>query len=168
MRNLDKAVTLIKSYEGIVDGNPKTVNLDPYLCPAKYWTIGWGHVVLDHNGAQIKGAENKQHAIDIYPNGITMVEALVLLSDDVRRFSSGVEKLVKVPINDNQFGALVSFSFNVGMGSFGSSTLLKVLNTKAYNQVPTQLARWNKIGGDVCDGLTRRRNAEILLWETAI
>lgn len=168
MRNLERAITLIKSFEGIVDGNPKTVNLDPYLCPANYWTIGWGHVVLDYNGNQIKGPENKQKAIAIYPIGITMAEAIVLLNDDVRRFSSGVEKLVKVPLNDNQFGTLVSFSFNVGMGSFLKSTLLKVLNNQEYDQVPVQLIRWNKIGDAVSDGLTRRRKAEILLWKTTI
>ena len=60
--DLTNAVILIKSYEGIMDGDPSTINLDPYLCPAGYWTIGWGHVVLDQQGNQIKGIENKKLA----------------------------------------------------------------------------------------------------------
>lgn len=83
-RNLSQAVELIKSFEGIPDGDPATVNLDPYLCPAGYWTIGWGHVVLDPHGKQIKGRENKGLARCVYPGGITKAEAEVLLTDEVQ------------------------------------------------------------------------------------
>ena len=113
-RSLGQAVELIKSFEGIPDGDPTTVNLDPYLCPAGYWTIGWGHVALDPRGKQIKGAENKALARSVYPGGITKAEAEVLLTDDVRRFSAGVEQLLKVTVSDVKFCALVSFAFNVG------------------------------------------------------
>lgn len=164
VKDLSKAVEIIKSFEGILDGNPTTVNLDPYLCPAKYWTIGWGHVVLDAYGKQIKGQENKEKAYTIYPNGITMVEAEILLLDDVRKFSAGVEKLVDVPISNTQFCALVSFSFNIGLGAFKKSTLLTVLNQKEYEKVAPWFMKWNKSGGKVLAGLTRRRKAEKDLW----
>jgi len=74
-RDLRQAVDLIKRFEGLGDGDPTTTNLDPYLCPADYWTIGWGHVVTDAQGKMLKGAANKKPARAVYPNGITMAEA---------------------------------------------------------------------------------------------
>lgn len=163
-RNLSQAVELIKSFEGIPDGDPTTVTLDPYLCPAGYWTIGWGHVVLDPRGKQIKGAENKALARSVYPGGITKTEAEVLLTDDVRRFSAGVEQLLKVTISDVKFCALVSFAFNVGVGALERSTLLRLVNEGAFDLVPAQFLRWTKAGGKELAGLKRRRNREIELW----
>lgn len=165
--DLTNAINLIKAYEGILDGDPSTVNLDPYLCPAGYWTIGWGHVVLDINGKQIKGKENKKLAYSMYPNGITMDEAVVLLNDDVRRFVVGVQDLVKVTLTNNQLCALISFVFNVGVGAFKKSTLLRLLNVGDYTSVPSQLKRWNKANGKVLSGLVKRRNAEAVLWSTS-
>lgn len=165
-RNLKQAVELIKSFEGIPDGDQTTVKLDPYLCPAGYWTIGWGHVVLDPRGKQIKGAENKALARSVYPGGITKSEAAVLLAEDVRRFSSGVERLIKVAISDAKFCALVSFAFNVGIGALERSTLLWLVNEGAFAQVPTQFLRWTKAGGKELAGLKRRREAEVRLWQS--
>jgi lysozyme len=167
-RDLTQAVELIKSFEGILDGDPSTVNLDPYLCPAGYWTIGWGHVVLDPRGNQIKGAANRQQASSIYPEGLTMAEAEVLLVDDIRRFAAGVEKLVKVAISDAKFCALVSFAFNVGVGALQRSTLLRVINEGALEKAPTQFMRWTKAGGKELAGLKRRREAEVKLWQSVI
>lgn len=163
-RSLGHAVELIKSFEGIPDGDPTTVNLDPYLCPAGYWTIGWGHVALDPRGKQIKGAENKALARSVYPGGITKAEAEVLLTDDVRRFSAGVEQLLKVAVSDARFCALVSFAFNVGVGALERSTLLRLVNEGAFAQVAPQFLRWTKAGGKELAGLKRRRNREIELW----
>lgn len=164
-RDISKAVEIIKSFEGILDGDPSTVNLDPYLCPANYWTIGWGHVVLDDRGKQIRGKSRKEDAYAMYPEGLSMQDAHCLLMDDVRRFSYGVEKRVKVPINNNQFCALVSFSFNVGLGAFQKSTLLRLINQGDADKADSQFARWNKAGGRVLNGLIRRRKAETKLWQ---
>lgn len=165
-RDIREAIKLIKSFEGIEDGDPSTANLNPYLCPAGYWTIGWGHVVIDSNGKQVKGASNKPLAYAVYPNGITMEEAEHLLTDDVRKFSVGVDNLIHVPISDAQFCALISFSFNVGLGAFKDSTLLKLLNQNSLDQVPTQLLRWSKCNGKELAGLKRRREAEAKLWNS--
>lgn len=165
-RDLSQAVTLIKSFEGIPDGDPSTVNINPYLCPAGYWTIGWGHVVLDSSGKQLKGAANKLIAYAVYPNGITVSEAEVLLTDDIRRFSVGIDNLINVEISDTKFCALVSFSFNVGLGAFKDSTLLKLLNLHEINKVPEQLMRWTKSNGKELGGLKRRREAEVHLWNS--
>jgi lysozyme len=166
-RDLGPAVQLIKRFEGLEDGDPTTANLDPYICPAGYWTIGWGHVVLDHNGQMLHGPENQAAARAVYPDGMTLATAETLLQDDVRRFSGGVGALVTATINDNQFCALVSFAYNVGLGALQSSTLLQRLNGGRPEDVPAQLLRWNKSGGQVLPGLTRRRQAEADLWSTA-
>lgn len=164
-RNLQPAIDIIKAFEGLKDGDPTSIRLDPYLCPAGYWTIGWGHVVLDPKGNQIKGPENKQRAREVYPHGISLDEAAVLLRDDVRRFSAGVFRAVKVELNDNQFCAMVSLAFNIGFGAFARSTLLKLVNRGEMSKVPEQFLRWNKIAGKESIGLTRRRKAEVNLWE---
>ena len=165
-RNLRQAIELIKSFEGISDGDPTTVNLDPYLCPAGYWTIGWGHVALDPRGKQIKGTENKALARSVYPGGIGMDEAEVLLGDDVRPVSAGVEHLLKVTVGDARFCALVSFAFNVGVGALERSTLLRLVNEGAFAQVPAQFLRWTQAGGKELAGLKRRREAEAKLWQS--
>lgn len=163
-RDLFPAIDLIRRYEGICDGDITTVNLDPYLCPAGYWTIGWGHVVRDSIGRPVKGAERKLQARAIYPGGITRDEAESLLMTDVRDFAMVVEEMVKVPISDGKFCALVSFAYNVGLGAFEKSTLLLMLNRGNLDAVPGQLMRWNKANGKVLLGLTRRREAEAALW----
>lgn len=88
-----------------------------------------------------------------------------LLSDDLAIFEKSINTLVRVPVDQDQFDALVIFAFNVGIGAFSGSTLLKVLNHGDYENVPDQLMRWNKDGGKVIAGLTNRRKAEIQLWE---
>ncbi len=87
-----------------------------------------------------------------------------LLKQDLAVFESGVNNLVKVELKQCQFDALVSFSFNVGIGAFSTSTLLKKLNQKAYGEAANQFLRWNKAGGKILAGLTRRREAEKSLF----
>lgn len=79
-------------------------------------------------------------------------------------YEDAIDRLVKVPLNQNQADALISFTFNCGVGALQKSTLLKVLNAGRYAEVPSQLARWNKAGGRVWPGLTRRRAAEGALF----
>lgn len=166
--NLKKAVDIIKRFEGILDGDPSTVNLEPYLCPAEYWTIGWGHIVRDITGKTFKGKETKKEAYRIYPYGITMKEAEVLLNNDIKMVAAFIETKVTVPLNDNQLAALVSFVFNVGHGNFNRSTLLRKLNAGDYASVTAELKKWDKTGGKQLRGLTRRREIEGELWETPI
>jgi len=136
-------VALIKSFEGL--------HLTPYLCPARVWTIGYGHSRTVRAGMKITSAEADQ-----------------LLDDDLRLVERAVQRLATVPLNDNQFSALVSFTFNVGIGNFEDSTLLRLLNRGWYEQVPAQLMRWNRAGGEILGGLSRRRAAEGRLWNTPV
>jgi len=179
IRILTPAIDLIKRFEGILDGDPTTVNLDPYLCPAGYWTIGWGHVVRDTKGRMLKGRARAADARAIYPRGITLIEADVLLRDDVRAFASALTRILASThsrtdaqvaldhkINNHQYCALLSFAFNVGIGAFERSTLLQRLRDGEFDDVPRQLMRWTRGGGKVLAGLKRRREAEAKLWNT--
>ena len=162
-----EAVELIKSFEGIPDGDPSTVNIDAYLCPAGVWTIGWGHALVD-GGAQLKGAANKARARQLFPGGITRAQAEALLCGDLIPRAASLCSLVKVPMTDGQFGALIAFVFNVGAANFGASTLLRKLNAGDVAGAADQFLAWDKarVNGllQPLAGLTRRRKAERALF----
>jgi lysozyme len=168
MREINQAgLDLIKSFEGILDGNPATVNLDPYVDPVGIYTIGWGHAIFWGNGFLKTSTPNARAiAKQLYPNGLTMQQAEDLLRADIRAHSIPVESLIKVPVTDNQFAALVSFAFNLGTNNLRNSTLLRKLNARDYDGAALEFAKWNKAGGKVLRGLTRRREAEAMLFRT--
>ena len=167
MRELNQTgVDLIKSFEGIRDGDPSTVNLDPYVDPVGIYTIGWGHAIKWGNNFLRTATPNARRiARQLYPNGLTMQEAEALLRNDLHAASIPVEGLVKVPVSDNQFAALVSFAFNVGTNNLRNSTLLRKLNARDYDGAALEFAKWNKAGGKVLKGLIRRRAAEATLFK---
>lgn len=142
MKTNNEGVQLIKEFEGFV---PKW-----YQDPVGVWTIGYGHT---DNAGSPKYATSKNMRL-------TVAEATSILQRDLGQYESAVERLVKVPLNDNQFSALVSFTYNLGAGNLGSSTLLKKLNAGDYAGAANEFARWNKGGGKVLNGLVRRRAAE--------
>jgi lysozyme len=128
--------------------NFEGLRLTAYQDSVGVWTIGWGHT-----------------GPDVRPGlTITRAQAESLLRQDLGRFERGVAGLVKVPLSSNQFSALVSFSFNVGLGALGSSTLLRVLNQGNYTGAADQFSVWNKAGGKTLEGLVRRRAAERALF----
>lgn len=162
-----EGIELIKSFEGIPDGDPGTVNLDAYLDPVGIWTIGWGHAIT-YQGVLLRGPQNKGIARALYPGGITIEQAEMLLRGELVNFARDVLRLAKVPLDDGQFAALVSFAFNCGSGNLGSSTLLRKLNQGDYAGAADQFLRWNKArrNGALVElpGLTRRRRAERALF----
>jgi len=162
-----EGIELIKSFEGIPDGDPGTVNLDPYLDPLDIWTIGWGHAVVS-NGVMVRGAAHKALAKSLFPGGITLQQAETLLRGDLVSRTADVLRLVQVPLGDNQFGALMSFVFNCGAANFAGSTLLKLLNAGNTAGAADQFLVWNKGRKDgvlvELPGLTRRRRAERALF----
>lgn len=164
MRTLNQAgIDLIKSFEGILDGDPATVNLDPYMDPIGIWTIGWGHAIT-FGERFLRGAKDRTLAKKLYPNGITIAEAEQLLAHDVVEHTRDMDTLVKVPLTDNQFAAIASLAFNIGVGGFARSSLLKYLNRGDYKTAATRFAPWNTAGGKILAGLTRRRKAEAALF----
>lgn len=127
---------LIKRFEGC--------KLKAYRCAAGVLTIGYGHTGDDvYVGQQI-----------------SQEEAVALLNADLDKFVTGVEKLVTVDLNDNQFSALVSLAFNIGLGNLKKSNLLKKVNAKDFIGALESWLKWNKAGGKVLKGLTARREAE--------
>tara|TARA_R110000751_G_scaffold134950_1_gene237618 strand:- start:798 stop:1235 length:438 start_codon:yes stop_codon:yes gene_type:complete len=92
-------------------------------------------------------------------------QAEAWLDEELHEYEGYINDAVTVSLNQNQFDSLVSWVYNLGPSNLKSSTMLKVLNKEQYADVPEQIQRWNKAGGKVLKGLTKRRNAEALLFE---
>ncbi len=163
-----EGIELIKSFEGIPDGDPSTTGLDPYLDPLDIWTIGWGHAISGADGAHLRGKSNRATAFSMFPGGITLAQAEALLRGDLVARTAATLRLVKVELDDGPFGAVMSFVFNCGIGNFGGSTLLKKLNAGDFAGAADQFLAWNKgrMNGQLVElaGLTRRRKAERALF----
>lgn len=136
MKTSQKGIDLIKRFEGVV--------LKVYKDAVGLPTIGYGHLIK-------KG--------EVFTT-ITQQQAEELLAKDLKQFEEGISTSVKVALTQNQFDALVSFAFNLGMGNVNSSTLLRKLNAGDIQGAANEFVRWNKASGRVLSGLTRRRLAE--------
>ncbi len=134
---------LLKRSEGFRSHTYNDVNGFP--------TIGYGHRLLDHES---------------FPAGIGEPEAAGILAADVRSAEQSIARLVKVPLTQGQFDALVDFCFNLGAGRLASSTLLKALNGGRHVDAAEQLLRWDIAGGRENAGLKARREAEFALWHS--
>lgn len=143
---LNKAgADLIKEFEGC--------KLKAYQCSAKKWTIGYGNTFYEDGSPVLPG-----HAI-------TQEKANQLFELIANEFASKVAKLLSSNVTDNQFGALVSFAYNCGIANLQKSTLLKKVNANHSDQsIRAEFLKWNKAGGKVLAGLTRRREAEANLY----
>jgi lysozyme len=167
VREINQAgLDLIKSFEGIPDGDPSTVNLDPYLDPVGIWTVGWGHAIRVGSDF-LRGKENKERAFALYPGGLTLAQAETLLRADLITRCRDVAALLTRDVTDNQFAALVSFAFNCGIANLKQSTLLRLLNAGDFAGASREFPKWNKSAGQVLAGLTRRREAEAALFSKA-
>lgn len=134
-----------------------------YLDAGGLPTIGVGHLLskseLMSGKLRILGKVVRWH------EGLTEQQCLDLLDQDLDLAELAVTAHVRATLAQHQFDALVSWVFNVGVGSLRDSTLLKLLNAGRYDQVPAQLRRWNKCASKVKKGLVNRREAEIAMWE---
>lgn len=141
------AVNEIKTSEGL----RLVAYPDPGSKDGKPVTIGYGTTRI--NGNPIKLGTT-----------ITKDQAEKYLIADLTVFAAKVAALIKVPVTDAQFGALVSLAYNIGLDAFAKSTLLRILNAGDYAGVPAQFRRWNKNDGKVMKGLVNRREREIKMW----
>ena len=140
---------VIKHYEGC--------KLEAYLCPAKIPTIGFGNTFYS-DGKPVKLGDK-----------ITLKQAEDMLPNIVLKFAQGVDRLVKRELLQCEFDALVSFAYNCGLGNLEKSNLLREVNKKGSAlRIETEFIKWNKGGGKVLDGLTRRRKTEALLYNQGI
>jgi lysozyme len=135
----ERGIDIIKEFEGL--------RLTSYLCPAKVWTIGYGHT-----------------GPDVYP-GLTISKetAEQLLRGDLLMFEHGVDSLIETA-TENEFSAMVSLAFNIGLGNFKKSSVLRNHNLGKRAQAANSFLLWIKGGGRQLPGLIRRRNAERSLY----
>jgi lysozyme len=122
------------------------------------------HTYNDVNGFPTIGYGHRLLKSEVFPDGISEQRATEILLADIRTAEQAVARLVKVPLTQGQFDALVDFCFNLGAGRLASSTLLKVLNSGRHADAAQQLLRWDITGGVECAGLKVRRQAEFELW----
>ena len=146
--NVSKAgIALIKHHEG--------VRSRPYRCPAHLWTVGVGHLIGD--GKLLP---------DSYNRTFTAEEIDGLLKSDLRRFELGISKMLpNVPLRQCEFDCLVSFAFNLGLGTFQRSTLRQALLRGNKTQAMESLVKYCRAGGKILKGLQTRRLDERALFE---
>ena len=144
MQTSDKGIAMIKQFEGC--------KLTAYQDSVGVWTIGYGWT---------KPVDGKPIRAGMTINQET---AERLLKTGLVSYESDVSRLVKVGLTQGQFDALVSFTYNLGARSLSTSTLLRKLNAGDYAGAADEFLRWNKAGGKVLNGLTRRREAERALF----
>ena len=144
MKTSDRGVALIKAHEGL--------RLTAYTDPVGVWTIGYGHTTTAGPPKVERGMK------------ITDAGADAILRQDLAKFEGYVSSAVKVPLNQNEFDALVSFTFNLGPGNLRSSTLLKKLNAGDRAGAADEFLKWTKAGGKTLPGLVKRREAERALF----
>jgi len=157
VRVSDAGKSLIKHFEG--------VHRRPYLCPAILWTVGVGRVLYPEQN-KLKIPERKTYPLRTEHDKEWSDDAINLLFDaDLLRFESGVLRLCPdSALSQGQFDALVAFSFNCGLGAIQASTLRRLYNAGDVEGAAAEFPKWNKGGGRVLAGLTRRRLAEQALF----
>ena len=144
-----KIIEMIKHHEG--------VRFKPYQCPAKLWTIGVGHVLYPNQG---KMPIDQRGAYALHPEdnrAFSKDEVDAILRADLDRFERGVERFCPVPLTQGMFDGLVSFSFNVGLGTLQRSTLRQKVLRLDKEGAAEELLKYCMGGGKVLKGLQNRR-----------
>ncbi len=157
MKTPDEGIDLIKSFEGCHN--------QPYLCPAKLWTVGYGHVLYPEQ-ARLKADERASYPLKPEHNRVWDADEIdAILAEDLHRFEAGVLRLCPAAADsDRHFAALVSFAFNVGLGNLQASTLRMKYNRADHEGAADEFLKWRKSNGVVLAGLVRRRESERALF----
>jgi lysozyme len=156
MKTAAPGIALMKEFEGLARVRPDG-RIEAYPDPGtggEPWTIGWGSTGQDpFNGGRIRKGT-------IW----TREQADTRFRQHLAQFEAAVNKAIKVPTTQNQFDALVSWTYNVGEAAMAKSTLISHHNARRFNDAANEFLRWNRAGGRVMAGLTRRREAERKLY----
>ena len=147
MRISSDGLALIEQFEGF--------SAKPYICPSGWLTIGYGHVI-------------REHEKDALAEGISEAQAEALLKQDISYSERAVSRLIEVGLSQGRFDALVSFTFNLGAGALQRSTLRRKINRQLHLDVPQELMKWVWGGGRKLPGLVRRRIAESHIYSKSI
>ena len=151
-----KTIKMIKHHEG--------VRYKPYRDVVHLWTVGCGHLMYND---QYKLSGKGREAYQLHQNDnrrFSEEEVDELLRKDLARFERGVRRFITVSLTDNQYGALISFAFNVGLGNLQRSTLRQKVNREEHEQASKEFLKWVRAGGKVWKGLVRRRKEESELY----
>lgn len=156
MKVSQKLIDMVKHHEG--------VRFRPYRCPALLWTVGVGHVIDPlHIGVKFEDRKNLP-----IPQGwdrtLSTAEVNDILAKDLERFERGVARLCPAGLTQSRFDALVSFSFNVGLGNLQRSTIRMRHNRGDHEGASEAFMMWTKAGGKVLPGLVKRRQDERVLY----
>ena len=149
-------IPMIRHHEG--------VRYKPYRCPAKLWTIGVGHVLYPEQGKMPIDQRDKFALKPEDSRVFSKDEVDKILEKDLQRFVAGVLRYCPDNLNENRLGALVSFAFNVGLGTLQRSTLRQKHNRGDFEGAKQEFLKFTKAGGKVLPGLVKRRNDEIALY----
>ena len=140
MKISENGLELIKKFEGC--------ETTAYQDSVGVWTIGFGHT---------KGVEEGQTC--------SIEDAESMLADEMDEYEGYINNMVKVELQQHEFDALVAWVYNLGPTNLGESTMLKVLNGGQFDRVPDEMNRWTRAGGEILEGLVRRRQAESLMFQ---
>jgi lysozyme len=146
MKTNEAGIALIKEFEGL--------RTTAYQDSVKIWTIGYGHTSAAGAPTVAKGMK------------ITKEQAVQILRADLDKFEQAVSKIIKVPVSENAFAAMVSLAFNIGPGAFARSSVARFVNAKQIDKAARAFGMWVKAGGNTLPGLVRRRAAEAALFLT--
>lgn len=153
-----ECLKMIKHHEG--------VRTRPYRCPALLWTVGVGHVI-DPSHIGVKLDERKNLPIPAgWDRVLSMAEVDSILADDLVRFERGVLRLCPQNLTQSRFDALVSFSFNVGLGNLQKSTIRMKHNRGDFEGAAESFMAWTKAAGKELPGLVKRRKDEVSLYSS--
>lgn len=173
MKPSDNCTKLVKHFEGIHDGDLSTIGLQPKMCPAGIWTVGYGRALFV-NGKYLKGERDKEAAYKMYPS-LTEEEAERMLADDLATFSKAVNSIVEnLNLKQYQFDSLVSFAYNCGVGAIydrvhnRDMAVLRAVKSKDPKQIDYAFGLWIHGGGRVLPGLVARRKCEANFYNTGI
>ena len=156
MKVSERAIEMIKHHEG--------VRVRPYRCPALLWTVGVGHVI-DPSHIGVKLDERKNLPIpEGWDRSLGMDEVNDILARDLVAFERGVLRLCPAGLTQSRFDALVSFSFNVGLGNLQRSGIRMKHNRGEFQEAADAFLQWTKAGGKELPGLVKRRKDERALY----
>ncbi len=158
----EAGIALIKEFESLHDGDLTMIGLQPKMCPAGVWTEGYGHAITDKLGRQLKGAQNKEMA---YRMSVVKDEqtAVLVLKKDLLRYEATVRQNIRVALQQNEWDALVSHTYNTG----GSKVLFNLVNAVPRNDDTLRVwwtTKYTTANGILLPGLVRRRKAEADLF----
>lgn len=162
---------IVKHYESLHDGDLSQIGLQPKMCPAGYWTEGYGQVVTDTKGKPIKGLGNKTLAYKCAKiKTVVQAEAALLKALEAREITiNRYLDAAKIKLDDFQKAACISFAYNVGLGAFHESGLFQQLKKgfttpQQRKSIDECFRVWNKGDGKVLPGLVKRRTCESYLF----